>query len=78
MRRAGIALAQRLDTLDWDVVVLEKAPGPRTQGPPRPADIPETARGRWPVRRARRPDRAAANVVVATTGNRATPVTGAL
>lgn len=29
---AGLALAQRLDTLGWDVVVLEKAPGPRTQG----------------------------------------------
>ncbi|MEU5304315.1 FAD-dependent monooxygenase [Streptomyces noursei] len=29
---AGLALAQRLDTLGWDVVVLEKAPGPRMQG----------------------------------------------
>jgi 2-polyprenyl-6-methoxyphenol hydroxylase-like FAD-dependent oxidoreductase len=29
---AGIALAHRLTTLDWDVVVLEQAPGPRTQG----------------------------------------------
>lgn len=29
---AGLALAQRLDTLGWEVVVLEKAPGPRTQG----------------------------------------------
>lgn len=29
---AGLALAQRLDTFGWDVVVLEKAPGWRTQG----------------------------------------------
>ncbi|MCX2971725.1 MULTISPECIES: FAD-dependent monooxygenase [Streptomyces] len=29
---AGLALAQRLDALGWEVVVLEKAPGPRTQG----------------------------------------------
>ncbi|MEE1930192.1 FAD-dependent oxidoreductase [Streptomyces sp. TRM 70351] len=29
---AGLACAQRLDTLGWDVVVLEKAPGPRAQG----------------------------------------------
>ncbi|WP_326691698.1 MULTISPECIES: FAD-dependent monooxygenase [unclassified Streptomyces] len=29
---AGLALAHRLDALDWDVVVLEKAPEPRTQG----------------------------------------------
>jgi 2-polyprenyl-6-methoxyphenol hydroxylase-like FAD-dependent oxidoreductase len=29
---AGLALAQRLSTLGWEVVVLEKAPGPRTQG----------------------------------------------
>ncbi|MGH3929558.1 MAG: FAD-dependent oxidoreductase, partial [Pseudonocardiaceae bacterium] len=29
---AGLALAQRLDALGWDVIVLEKAPGPRTQG----------------------------------------------
>ncbi|MEU8518882.1 FAD-dependent oxidoreductase [Streptomyces sp. NBC_01216] len=29
---AGLALARRLDALGWDVVVLEKAPGPRTQG----------------------------------------------
>ncbi|WP_046470999.1 FAD-dependent monooxygenase [Allosalinactinospora lopnorensis] len=29
---AGLALAQRLDTLGWDVVVVEKAHGPRTQG----------------------------------------------
>ncbi|MBA8822739.1 2-polyprenyl-6-methoxyphenol hydroxylase-like FAD-dependent oxidoreductase [Saccharopolyspora lacisalsi] len=29
---AGLALAQRLRTLDWDVVVVEKAPGPRPQG----------------------------------------------
>ncbi|MFE3323337.1 FAD-dependent oxidoreductase [Streptomyces sp. NPDC059176] len=29
---AGLALAHRLDALGWDVVVLEKAPGPRTQG----------------------------------------------
>jgi 2-polyprenyl-6-methoxyphenol hydroxylase-like FAD-dependent oxidoreductase len=28
----GLALAQRLATLGWEVVVLEKAPGPRTQG----------------------------------------------
>jgi len=27
----GLALAQRLGTLGWDVVVLEKAPGPRAQ-----------------------------------------------
>ena len=29
---AGLALAQRLDVLGWDVVVLEKASGPRPQG----------------------------------------------
>lgn len=29
---AGLALAQRLDTIGWEVVVLEKAPGPRPQG----------------------------------------------
>lgn len=29
---AGLALAQRLSTQGWEVVVLEKAPGPRTQG----------------------------------------------
>ncbi|KIH97374.1 FAD-dependent oxidoreductase [Streptomonospora alba] len=29
---AGLALAQRLDTLGFEVVVLEKAPGPRPQG----------------------------------------------
>lgn len=29
---AGLALAERLDTLGWDVVVLEKAHGPRAQG----------------------------------------------
>jgi 2-polyprenyl-6-methoxyphenol hydroxylase-like FAD-dependent oxidoreductase len=29
---AGLALAQRLSSVGWDVVVLEKAPGPRTQG----------------------------------------------
>lgn len=29
---AGLALAHRLAVLGWDVVVLEKAPGPRTQG----------------------------------------------
>ncbi|MFE9258343.1 FAD-dependent oxidoreductase [Streptomyces sp. NPDC006879] len=29
---AGLALAQRLDLQGWEVVVLEKAPGPRTQG----------------------------------------------
>lgn len=29
---AGLALAHRLDTLGWEVVVLEKAPGPRAQG----------------------------------------------
>ncbi|MEU5541501.1 FAD-dependent monooxygenase [Streptomyces sioyaensis] len=29
---AGLALAQRLDALGWEVVVLEKAPGPRPQG----------------------------------------------
>ncbi|MEV0346729.1 FAD-dependent monooxygenase [Nonomuraea sp. NPDC050680] len=28
----GLALAQRLDTIGWDVVVLERSPGPRTQG----------------------------------------------
>lgn len=28
----GLAVAQRLSTLGWEVVVLEKAPGPRTQG----------------------------------------------
>ena len=29
---AGLTLAQRLDVLGWDVVVLEKAPHPRPQG----------------------------------------------
>lgn len=29
---AGLALARQLSTRGWDVVVLEKAPGPRTQG----------------------------------------------
>jgi 2-polyprenyl-6-methoxyphenol hydroxylase-like FAD-dependent oxidoreductase len=29
---AGLALAQNLDKLGWEVVVLERAPGPRTQG----------------------------------------------
>jgi 2-polyprenyl-6-methoxyphenol hydroxylase-like FAD-dependent oxidoreductase len=29
---AGLALAQRLDAFGWEVVVLEKAPGPRPQG----------------------------------------------
>ncbi|HEY3692898.1 MAG TPA: FAD-dependent oxidoreductase [Pseudonocardiaceae bacterium] len=29
---AGLTLAHRLDTLGWDVVLLEKASGPRTQG----------------------------------------------
>ncbi|WP_274917420.1 FAD-dependent monooxygenase [Streptomyces sp. WZ-12] len=29
---AALALAQRLDILGWHVVLLEKAPGPRTQG----------------------------------------------
>jgi deazaflavin-dependent oxidoreductase (nitroreductase family) len=29
---AGLALAQRLATRGWDVVVLEKGPGPRAQG----------------------------------------------
>lgn len=29
---AGLALAQRLDLLGWDVVVVEKSPGPRRQG----------------------------------------------
>jgi len=29
---AGLALAQRLGTMGWDIVVLEKAPGPRAQG----------------------------------------------
>ncbi|MCA2222799.1 FAD-dependent monooxygenase [Nonomuraea aurantiaca] len=28
----GLALAQRLDTIGWDVVVLERSPGPRTHG----------------------------------------------
>jgi 2-polyprenyl-6-methoxyphenol hydroxylase-like FAD-dependent oxidoreductase len=28
---AGLALAQRLDAFGWEVVVLEKAPGPRPQ-----------------------------------------------
>jgi 2-polyprenyl-6-methoxyphenol hydroxylase-like FAD-dependent oxidoreductase len=28
----GLALAQRLSSVGWDVVALEKAPGPRTQG----------------------------------------------
>ncbi|MGW7518689.1 FAD-dependent oxidoreductase [Streptomyces sp. NPDC054796] len=28
----GLALAHRLDALGWEVTVLEKAPGPRTQG----------------------------------------------
>ena len=29
---AGLALARQLSTHGWEVVVLEKAPGPRTQG----------------------------------------------
>ncbi|MFG3351718.1 FAD-dependent oxidoreductase [Streptomyces sp. NPDC048001] len=29
---AGLALAHRLDALGWEVVVVERAPGPRTQG----------------------------------------------
>ncbi|WP_236244755.1 FAD-dependent monooxygenase [Streptomyces sp. CC210A] len=29
---AGLALAQRLDGMGWDVVVLEQSPGPREQG----------------------------------------------
>lgn len=29
---AGLSLAQRLNALHGDVVVIEKAPGPRTQG----------------------------------------------
>lgn len=29
---AGLSLAQRLKTMGWDVVVIEKAPGPRRQG----------------------------------------------
>ncbi|ADD43547.1 FAD-dependent monooxygenase [Stackebrandtia nassauensis] len=29
---AGLALAQRLASIDWEVVVVEKAPGPREQG----------------------------------------------
>ncbi|MDQ2707401.1 MAG: FAD-dependent monooxygenase [Actinomycetota bacterium] len=29
---AGLALAQRLDAFGWEVLVLEKAPGPRPQG----------------------------------------------
>lgn len=29
---AGLSLAQRLTTLGWDVVVIEKSPGPRSQG----------------------------------------------
>jgi 2-polyprenyl-6-methoxyphenol hydroxylase-like FAD-dependent oxidoreductase len=29
---AGLALARQLSTRGWDVVVVEKAPGPRTQG----------------------------------------------
>ncbi|MGH3906571.1 MAG: FAD-dependent monooxygenase [Pseudonocardiaceae bacterium] len=29
---AGLSLAQRLTTLNWDVVVLERSPGPRSQG----------------------------------------------
>lgn len=29
---AGLSLAQRLDSLGWDVVVVDKAPGPRPQG----------------------------------------------
>lgn len=29
---AGLTLAHRMTTLGWDVVVLEKAPGPRAQG----------------------------------------------
>ncbi|MEU7830818.1 MULTISPECIES: FAD-dependent monooxygenase [unclassified Nonomuraea] len=28
----GLALTQRLDAIGWDVVVLERSPGPRTQG----------------------------------------------
>ncbi|HWM05934.1 MAG TPA: FAD-dependent monooxygenase [Actinophytocola sp.] len=29
---AGLSLAQRLTTIGWDVVVIERSPGPRTQG----------------------------------------------
>ena len=29
---AGLALARGLSTYGWDIVVLEQAPGPRTQG----------------------------------------------
>ncbi|MGH3917978.1 MAG: FAD-dependent monooxygenase [Pseudonocardiaceae bacterium] len=29
---AGLSLAQRLTTIGWDVVVIEKSPGPRSQG----------------------------------------------
>ncbi|MGQ0717977.1 MAG: FAD-dependent monooxygenase [Pseudonocardiales bacterium] len=29
---AGLSLAQRLNTIGWDVVVIEKSPGPRDQG----------------------------------------------
>lgn len=29
---AGLALAQRLDAIGWEVVVLERSRGPRTQG----------------------------------------------
>ncbi|MGH3834648.1 MAG: FAD-dependent monooxygenase [Pseudonocardiaceae bacterium] len=29
---AGLSLAQRLNTIGWDVVVIEKSPGPRNQG----------------------------------------------
>lgn len=29
---AGLSLAQRLTTLGWDVVLVEKSPGPRSQG----------------------------------------------
>ncbi len=29
---AGLALAERLASQDWDVVLLDKSPGPRTQG----------------------------------------------
>jgi 2-polyprenyl-6-methoxyphenol hydroxylase-like FAD-dependent oxidoreductase len=29
---AGLSLAQRLSTIGWDVVVIEKSPGPREQG----------------------------------------------
>lgn len=29
---AGLSLAQRLLTLHWDIVIIERSPGPRTQG----------------------------------------------